>query len=397
MANINDYLLWRGDIPFSASFPFNEIDSMILSRISYLLFDKISLEDVESIESVSKKMKDFSNDDFLYNGDKELITNLGESKRFKNLVVTDYIKINDEEKEKQFGAITIHLPNNEMYVSYMGTDSTINGWKEDFNMAFMDNVPCQISGKNYLHTIASKYKTKEIRVGGHSKGGNVAVYSAITNPKTIQKRIIKVYNYDGPGLSKDIIDNYINEDIVKKIETYIPQESIIGRILNHKEKITITYSTEKSIYQHDIYSWQIFRNDLIKSEKNTDTSENIDKTLTDWLALTSPNQRKIFIDTIFELFKSTDASTFGEMSTNWKESIPKILKTYNEISSKDKKVMVNMIKKLIKSNMNIIKEQNTMKFINMRDEYINRSIETVENFDKKYLNKLKKNNLVKKS
>ena len=385
MANINDYLLWRGDIPFSSLFSFNEIDSMILSRFSYLLFDKIDLQDVESVESISQKMKDFPNDDFLYNGDKELITNLGESKRFKDLVVTDYVKINDKEKEKQFGAVTIHLPNDEMYISYMGTDSTINGWKEDLNMAFMDNVPCQISGKDYLHAIATKYKSKTIRVGGHSKGGNVAIYSAITNPKTIQKRIIKIYNYDGPGFSQDIIDQYSNEDIIKKIETYIPQE-------------TITYSLEKNIYQHDIYSWQVCRNDLIKSEKNTNTSENIDKTLTDWLALTNPKQREIFIDTIFELFESTDANTFGEMSTNWKDSIPKILKKYSEISSKDKKVVTSMIKKLIKSNIKIMKEQETMIFTNMKDEYINKGKQTVENFDKKYLSRLKKkDNLVKKS
>ena len=139
MANINDYLLWRGDIPVSKKFKFNEIDSMILARFSYLIFDRIYMSETETIGSVSEKMKDFENEEFLYNGDKELITFLGLSERFRDMVVTDYIKISDKEAEKQFGAITVHISENELYISYLGTDWSINGWKEDFNMAF--NLP----------------------------------------------------------------------------------------------------------------------------------------------------------------------------------------------------------------------------------------------------------------
>ena len=118
MANINDYLLWRGDIPIDNKYKFNEIDSMILARFSYLRFDKIELNDEETIESISNKMKDLDNDEFLYNGDKELITYLGKSERFKNMRITDYIKNADKETEKQFGAITIHVSEDELYVSY---------------------------------------------------------------------------------------------------------------------------------------------------------------------------------------------------------------------------------------------------------------------------------------
>ena len=150
MSNINDYLLWRGDIPIDKRFKFNEVDSMVLARLSYLLFNKIDMKPIETIESASEKMKDFDNDEFLYNGDKELITYLGQSERFKNMTLTDYVKVNSKANEKQFAAITVHISDKEMYISYIGTDSTIYGWKEDFNMAFMDDVPCQIAGKEYL-------------------------------------------------------------------------------------------------------------------------------------------------------------------------------------------------------------------------------------------------------
>ena len=385
MANINDYLLWRGDIPISTKYKFNEIDSMILARFSYLLFGKIKMSQSETIESISRKMKDFDNDEFLYNGDKELITYLGESERFKKMMVTDYVKINDTETEKQFSAITVHISPKEMYISYIGTDSTINGWKEDFNMAFMDNVPCQIAGKEYLSQVSKKYHNKKLRIGGHSKGGNVAVYSAITIQKEIQNRIIKVYNYDGPRFSKEMIEQYASDKIANKIETYIPQDSIIGRLLNHKEKITIALSIEKGILQHDIYSWQVLKDDLIRLEKNTKTSEIIDETLTNWLNTTTSEQRKIFVDTVFELFYSTDASTFGEISKSLSTNIPKILRKYGEISQDDKKIIIDMIKILTTSYINIVKERETIRLDNFKDEYIYKNIMKIAQLDKKLM------------
>lgn len=373
MSNINDYLLWRGDIPISSKFKFNEVDSMILARFSYLLFDRINMRKSETIESISQKMKDIPNEEFRYNGDKELITYLGQSNRFKNMEVTDYVSNNDKKSEKQFCGITIHISDKEMYISYIGTDSTIYGWKEDFNMSFMENVPCQIAGKEYAEKVIKKYPDKSVRIGGHSKGGNVAIYSAITIPAELQNRVIKVYNYDGPGFSKNIIDKYGNEKIINKIETYIPQDSVIGRILNHKEKITISLSNEKGIFQHDIYSWQVMRDNLIQLNHNTEISENIDKTLTDWLENTTTEQRKIFVDTVFEIFYSTDANTFGDISKNLSTNISKMLKKYGEISTEDKRVITNMIKIIVTSYINIIARKEITKLDNMKEEYINKS------------------------
>lgn len=386
MANINDYLLWRGDLVINKQFPFNELDSMVLARFSYLIFDKIKMKPKETIFSISEKMKDFDNDEFLYNGDKELITYLGQSDRFKNMYVTDFVQNNDKKAEKQFGAITIHISDREMYISYIGTDSTIFGWKEDFNMSFMDNVPCQILGKEYLNKISKKYYYKKIRIGGHSKGGNVAIYSAITVQKQVQNKIIKVYNYDGPGFNKKIINQYGNDKIISKIETYIPQDSVIGRLLNHKEKMTIVWSVEKGILQHDIFSWQVLKNDLIILEKNTEISEDIDKTISDWLEITTPEQRKIVIDTVFDLFYSTDSVSFGEMSRNISKNLPILLKKYGEIAKEDKDMITKMIKLIVSSYINIVREKETIKFDNMKEEYRNKSIIKIKELDKKIFN-----------
>lgn len=370
MANINDYIKWRGDIPLNKDYPFNEIDSMILARFSYLIFNQIQMEDEETIENISVKMKKFENDEFRYNGDKDLITNLGKSNRFKKMKVTDFVENNEKENEKQFGAIVIHINDKELYISYIGTDDSIYGWKEDFNMAFMDNVPCQIEGKKYLEKIANKYKNKKLRIGGHSKGGNVAIYSSIIVDKKIQNRIIKVYNYDGPGFSKEVAEKYSKEMIIEKIETYFPQDSIIGRIMNHEEKCSVVLSNEKGILQHDIYSWQVLGTNLIYSAKLTKASEIMNNAVTSWLTNTSSEQRKIFIDTIFELFYSTDANTFREISKNLMGNLSVILKKYGQISKEDRKTITTIIKLFVKGYFN---ETLTLEKSQIEDFFMNHS------------------------
>ena len=371
MSNLNDYLSWRGDVIIDSNNGFNEIDSMILARSSYLIFDKIEMNEKETIKTISEKMKDFENKEFRYNGDKEMITKLGLSKRFQNMVVTDFDEISDKEVEKQFGAITIHISDDEMYISYIGTDSTIYGWKEDFNMSFMDYVPCQSEGKNYLEKIAHKYPNKKIRIGGHSKGGNVAIYSAIMTTQEIQDRIIKVYNYDGPGFNRKVVERFQNHPILNKIETYFPQSSIIGRIMEHKEKCRIVQSTEKGIYQHDIFSWEVIGNSLVQGESLTETSETINKTLTDWLENTTVDERKAFLDAIFLLFYATEAETFGEMSKNLSSNIGIILKTYHNITDEQKDNIAKMLKLFGKEYFYVFKEAKTAKMGEMKDYYIN--------------------------
>ena len=357
MANINDYLLWRGDLPINSKYKFNEIDSMILARVSYLRFDKIKMEKEETIESISKKMKDFDNDEFRYNGDKELITYLGQSLRFKDMLVTDYVKNDNKEIVKQFGAVTIHISDKELYISFIGTDNSILGWQEDFNMTFLSNVPCQIDGMNYTRKIAEKYPNAKLRVGGHSKGGNVAIYSVLRASEDIQNRIIKVYNYDGPGLKKDILEKYRNEKIMKKMETYIPQDSVIGRLLLHEEKNRIVLSNESGIYQHDIYSWEVLKDDLVDISQNTQTSEEIHKMVLDWLDNTTNKQRQIFICTVFELFYSTEAQSFGDISKSLSTSLPKIMKKYGQLEKEDKDVLVEMVKLFGKIYFGMLKER----------------------------------------
>ena len=248
MSNILDYLDWR-DISLK-KVEFNEIDNLILSRLSYFPFDGIVEEDelITIKESYQKYKNNGTVGRILQEEDIDLFPRLANSERFGNLKLTNYINKLDPIQEKQFSAITIIMPDDTIYVAYRGTDNTIIGWKEDFNMSFCELVPAQIDAVSYLEDVAEKYVNK-IRVGGHSKGGNLAVYAATFCKEFVKARIINVYNNDGPGFCDKVIKSKQYKEILEKVHTFIPQTSIIGRLLNHEEKTTILKSEEIGIMQ----------------------------------------------------------------------------------------------------------------------------------------------------
>ena len=356
MANIFDYMDWR-DISLE-KLEFNEIDNLILARLSYFPFDDI-IEDNEeiTIKEAYERYKTWGTTGrILQKEDIDLFPILANSIRFGKMKITNYINKVDPIQEKQFSAITILMPDDTMYVAYRGTDNTIVGWKEDFNMSFSELVASQTDAVYYLESIAKKFK-KKIRIGGHSKGGNLAVYAAAFCTSKIKKRIINVYNNDGPGFCDKVVNSEEYKSILEKVHTYIPQTSIIGRLLNHEEETTILKSTETGIMQHDLYSWQVLGSKFVRDEL-TNSSEFIDKTITDWLKVVAPEQREMFIDTFFEILNATEAKTLSDISSKKIASAKTIIKTYQNINPETKEMMLKTLKVLVsigKSNLRLPK------------------------------------------
>lgn len=358
MANVCDYIKWRGDINFEQS-KFNEIDNLILSRFSYFPFDKIIKEDeIVTIRELGKRFKnqDISKLPILWKDDVELFPLIGESERFGNLLATKYINKIDVVQEKQFAAITVLMPDDTIFISYRGTDNTIVGWKEDLNMSFKSHIASQLSAKKYLEMIAKEYSDKKIRIGGHSKGGNIAVYAATFVSQEIKDRIINVYNNDGPGFCDDVIETPEYHEMIKNVHTYIPQSSVIGRLMNHREKYTVVESVQKGIMQHDLYSWQVLGTKFITLEEVTNGSEFVDKTIKEWLENVEPEKREQVIDVVFDILNATDAQTMKEIKNNWFTSARTMMASYKNIDNETKDMIWKAVGELLKSAKNNIFE-----------------------------------------
>lgn len=358
MANVCDYVKWRGDLKLEQS-EFNEIDNLILSRFSYFPFDNIIKEnEVVTIKELAERFKkqDISKLPILWKDDVDLFPLMGESKRFGEMLATKYVNKIDVEQEKQFSAITVLMPDDSIFVSYRGTDNTIVGWKEDFNMSFKSHIASQISAKQYLEMIAEEYPDKKIRIGGHSKGGNIAVYAATFVEQKIKDRIINVYNNDGPGFCDDVIETPEYQDMINKVHTYIPQSSVIGRLMNHKEKYTVVESIQKGIMQHDLYSWQVIGREFVTLEEVTNGSEFVDKTIKNWLENVEPEKREQVIDVVFDILNTTDAQTMKELRTNWFSSAKTMMDSYKNVDNETKDMIWKAVGELLKSAKNNIFE-----------------------------------------
>ena len=356
MANIHDYLDWRGDLKFE-EFGVNEVDELILARVSYFPYDRIKMKPKEKFKDIAKKMESFTDNDFIWKGDKELLEKLGESERYSDVTITDYIKHNVEEEQKQFSAITLHVGNSLHYVSYCGTDYSLYAWKENFNLSFMDKIPAQIEAKKYFDEIAKQYKGKFI-LGGHSKGGNLAIYAAVKASAKNRSRIIKAINYDGPGFRSDFLKSKEYKEMLPKLHEYIPQDSVVGMLLTQDEAFTVVLSTEKAILQHDIFSWVVNKDKLMKVPNTTKASKITNRALSNWIKNCSLEQRQIFIDSVYEMLYATEATSLKELSSTWVSKIGIVLKTYNNLSEKDKKIMSKTVKQIVTSYRKAIRDDN---------------------------------------
>lgn len=317
MATIFDYLDENKELITKENF--NILDSLIITRIVYLPFnDILSKNEKKPLSYLLNIVCKYQDKYYLMNDDIKLVKYLLNSNRFKNIEVFNYVNSIDEKLEKQFGAMVFDLEFAN-YVCFKGTDKTLIGWKEDLNMSY-DKIPSQEQALKYLNEIL-KTSDKNILVGGHSKGGNLAIYSSIYIDDA--SRILKIYNFDGPGFLSDTLNEKGYDKIIDKIETIIPSSSIIGLLLNRKEKIKIINSTSFFVMQHDLYSWEVNKNDFVYLDKITNISASLNKSISLWMDQTTPKQRKEFINSVYsKIIKEKSVRNLKEINT---EVITKLL------------------------------------------------------------------------
>ena len=310
MYDMFDYLEWRGDLPFKKIGP-NPVDMLIFSTLSYINFDGIVSENPNKIMPLREAAEQFlvlpdKEKKVRVKKDIELLEAAVNTERFANVGVSFYRNVLAPEEEKQFAAITYYPGDGTAILTFRGTDRTLIGWKEDFNMTFQDTIPAQREALKYLEEYAVN-RLEPIRMSGHSKGGNIAVFAAAKADSEIQQRIVEIHNQDGPGFPESMMndDGYLS--IIPKIYSFVPESSIVGILLEHMEPHTIIKSKKIGPLQHDPYSWEVMRDDFIHKEHMSGGSQLVDQATTAWLAGMTPDERSELSDVIFDFVTSGGA------------------------------------------------------------------------------------------
>lgn len=319
MDDIFDYLDWRGDLPFSVS-PFNEVDNYIVAKIGCCDFDGIVPKDAQAVPIGAALDAYFD----AVGGDARfgvlcsakltpLLRRLPATPRFRDLTLSGFVRRALPERTEQFSALTVSFPDGTHYVSYRGTDDTLYAWKEDCMMALSGAVPAQRDAADYLAWAASAYDGP-LRVGGHSKGGNLAVYAAANAPTAVQTRIGVIYNNDGPGFDAAFLDSPGYRAVRERILTLLPQFSIVGTLLEQDTNCTIVRSARFGIAAHDGFNWGVRGTAFLRCDDLSRSSRAFDATMERVLGQMDMDERREFIETLFRILTATGAVTLTDIN-----------------------------------------------------------------------------------
>ena len=316
MADMLDYIRWRGDLPFTVSPP-NEVDAVIFSTLSYIPFRGRTVFHREEAIPFSEAVEEF----FSYpeppnyiraQRDLDLLKAAGESVRFGNTRITEYRPKFIKEQDTQFAGVTFLLDDGSLFVTFRGTDNTLVGWKEDLSMSFRSVIPSQALAKQYLQDVLMTH-SGPVRVSGHSKGGNVAVYAVSQSAPVIRDRVLEVYNQEGPGFSAEFLEDPGYRSILPKIRTYLPQGSMIGVVLYRAEPVIIVQSHETGIMQHDPFSWNICGTAITRMDALNANSRFFRLTMENWLAGFDMDDRVRLVNMLYDLLTSGDVEVMDDI------------------------------------------------------------------------------------
>ena len=353
MGNMLDYLDWRGDLTFEQA-PFNEVDNLVLAQLAYVNLDYIvPPEWIEASVTIreaadryfhlypEERIQGFG---YMLRNSVTVLRKLRHCARFANARLSKFQNIVDLDRTKQFAAMHVELEDGTVYIAFRGTDSTIVGWKENFNMTVTTPVPAQFEAVRYLEDTAGD-GTAPLRLGGHSKGGNLAAYAAVMCRADIKARILEAYNNDGPGFDAKIARSDAYAEMKGRIRTIVPQASVVGMLLEHEEAFAVVRSHQSLLMQHDAFSWEVIGPSFVRVEEVARESRLVEAALKSWLGQLAKPQREQFVDALFHVFQAADVWTIEDLSrAKWKK-VTQLIRALNQ--SQEHKVVLTKTLKLL--------------------------------------------------
>lgn len=285
-------------------------------------------------------------------GSRDLLFAVCASPRFRDVRLTEFRFKTARSAEEQFAAMTFVLPNGSSYVAFRGTDSTIVGWKEDFNMTFLNPVPAQEEARSYLDHVGAS-STGPLYVGGHSKGGNLAVYATATCDAACRARVARVFSHDGPGFHREFCASDAYRGILPIMEKTVPKSTMIGAVLSEGSDChpIIVESGGFSLFQHNPFLWEVDveRAEFVEADGFTASSRYFDSTLDAWMDKYSLEERARFVDALFDVIRVTGAKRFSDIMADRKTNVPLMLEAVEKLDPELQQFIKDVIRSFAKT------------------------------------------------
>ncbi len=352
--NLFDYLKWWGEISLE-QINLNEVDALALTQFAYMYLNEDLKE--KSVYTIAEHCAAL--DSKRYEGDTfalerfQFVSVMAKTRRFGSLPVHDYVNEIDTDNILQFAALSVKVGKDNHFVAYRGTSDEIVGWREDLNLSFLSPIPAQKRAAEYINTVYAKTNAK-LYVGGHSKGGNLAMYAAIECERKVQKRILKVYNFDGPGFGKST--DYVKKlsDIKDKLYSFIPKNGVVGILLGSEIDHFVVDSNSSGIFQHNALSWSVMGGKLILADRN-DASIQFEKDVNHCLDKLDKKTSETAITLFFDALQSSGAEYLSDIPKNI--NVLKILSDLSKaLNQEQKKLIEELIRAIILYSFNSVGE-----------------------------------------
>lgn len=354
MPTILDYLEWRGDLSFQER-PFNDVDNVILSMLSYLDFTGIvpSEDSDKSVRlshacrvllsqgngSIGKYVRSFAR------LDERFVQLMRDVPRFRDARLSNYVDIYDKSLALQFSALQIDLPSSGTYIAYRGTDNTLVGWREDFMMSF-EVTEAQRRALDYLNRTLGQLADRDVkvRVGGHSKGGNLAEYASVCCDKKLRQKIVGVYTNDGPDMAPEVLTHDSRAVLGRRLHRIVPTYSVVGMLfVKAYEPTTIVKSNVLGIAQHDAMSWQTKHNCLDTTDDFQTDCKVINSAIATWAGSVGLDERERITNELFDALEASGAVTFEGILTS-RESMKKVFKALGNADERTRRLVTELMK-----------------------------------------------------
>ena len=365
MKNMLDYIKEFGHVSFEER-AFSEIDALVLTELEYLPLEKVvpsdeNGEDFVTVKEIAEYMQEHKQE--LFDENPMMITEerhevsqvIADAPRFQSLKFFGMVSEWDKDTTKQFAAITVEVEPSVRLVVFRGTDDTLIGWKEDFLMTYSPLVAAQTDAKEYLAKQASLWDG-DLMISGHSKGGNLAIYAAATQVEDVQLRIVDIFCFDSPGLYRSVLETKGYQNIVPLAMRYIPQDSLVGLMLESEVPYVIVKSNATGAMQHSAMTWEIEDGQFIKMEKLTKNSQLNDQTFKKWTESVSDEELELFWNVFFELLFSVGIDTVNDLYGQFMHYVQEFLKAAGDMDEEKRELLTRIALLLVSTRFEVWKD-----------------------------------------
>lgn len=365
MKNMLDYIKEFGHVSFEER-AFSEIDALVLTELEYLPLEKVvpsdeNGENFVTVKEIAEYMQEHKQE--LFDENPMMITQerhevsqvIADAPRFQSLKFFGVVSEWDKDTTKQFAAVTVEVEPSVRLVVFRGTDETLIGWKEDFLMTYSPLVAAQTDAKEYLAKQASLWGG-DLMISGHSKGGNLAIYAAATQEEDVQLRIVDIFCFDSPGLYRSVLETKGYQNIVPLAMRYIPQDSLVGLMLESEVPYVIVKSNATGAMQHSAMTWEIEDGQFIKMEKLTKNSQLNDQTFKKWTESVSDEELELFWNVFFELLFSVGIDTVNDLYGQFMHYVQEFLKAAGNMDEEKRELLTRIALLLVSTRFEVWKD-----------------------------------------